>query len=67
MLSFNGTRLKLTVARSPAEYLRAVDSPVMPTSQILWVRQSKRFDLVYRDQRAYVRNEAEIGLPQKAA
>lgn len=77
VLNIHGTHLKLTAARFSKEYLRAVNSAVMPTYQTLCVRRSHPFDLKLPDERArafklciglitYLYSQkAEVGLLQK--
>lgn len=45
VLSIHGTRLRLIAAHFTAKYLSCVNSATMPTTEHLWVRRSKWFDL----------------------
>jgi hypothetical protein len=77
VISIHSTCLKLTAAWFSKEYLSHVNSPTMPTTEILWIRRSKAFDLKLQADRAqalklYIglvgylpSGQAEVGLIQK--
>jgi hypothetical protein len=77
VLSIHGTQLRLIAAHFTAKYLSHVNSSTMPTTEHLWVRRSKCYDIKLVADRPgalklciglyeYLRSgRAEIGLLQK--